>query len=124
MERFRAEVADRHATDRIHLLFNNAGIGGGSSLIVNSCEEWERPSTSAGGSRSFARCGRGPYQLARVHHDRLRCRRSRNPLSSWMAASTSVGRSFDAIGCFFGRVFRSQYLPRRRLADLVPWHQR
>ena len=42
MERFRAEVADRHATDRIHLLFNNAGIGGGSSLIVNSCEEWER----------------------------------------------------------------------------------
>jgi len=42
MERFRAEVADRHATDRIHLLFNNAGIGGGGSLIVNSCEEWER----------------------------------------------------------------------------------
>ena len=28
MERFRAEVADRHTTDRIHLLFNNAGIGG------------------------------------------------------------------------------------------------
>jgi len=42
MERFRDEVADRHATDRIHLLFNNAGIGGGGSLIVNSCEEWER----------------------------------------------------------------------------------
>src|SRR6202035_709564 len=42
VERFRAEVADRHATDRIHLLFNNAGIGGGGSLIVNSCEEWER----------------------------------------------------------------------------------
>ena len=41
MERFRAEVADRHATDRIHLLFNNAGIGGGS-LIASSCEEWER----------------------------------------------------------------------------------
>ncbi len=42
MGRFRDEVADRHATDRIHLLFNNAGIGGGGSLIVNSCEEWER----------------------------------------------------------------------------------
>jgi NAD(P)-dependent dehydrogenase (short-subunit alcohol dehydrogenase family) len=26
MERFRAEVADRHATERIHLLFNNALI--------------------------------------------------------------------------------------------------
>ena len=42
IERFRDEVAERHATDRIHLLFNNAGIGGGGSLIVNSCEEWER----------------------------------------------------------------------------------
>jgi NAD(P)-dependent dehydrogenase (short-subunit alcohol dehydrogenase family) len=35
-------VADRYATDRIHLLFNKAGIGGGGSLIVNRCEEWER----------------------------------------------------------------------------------
>ena len=42
IEHFRDEVAERHATDRIHLLFNNAGIGGGGSLIVNSCEEWER----------------------------------------------------------------------------------
>lgn len=42
MERFRDEVAQRHATDKIHLLFNNAGIGGGASLIVNSREEWER----------------------------------------------------------------------------------
>src|ERR1700745_2840376 len=29
--RFRDEARDEHATDRIHLLFNNAGIGGGSS---------------------------------------------------------------------------------------------
>ncbi len=33
--RFRDEAADQHATDRIHLLFNNAGIGGGGSMIVN-----------------------------------------------------------------------------------------
>lgn len=39
---FRDGVADRYATDRIHLLFNKAGIGGGGSLIVNRCEEWER----------------------------------------------------------------------------------
>ena len=40
--RFRDEVAAQHATDHIHLLFNNAGIGGGDSLIVNDRAEWER----------------------------------------------------------------------------------
>jgi len=42
VKRFRDEVAAQHETDRIHLLFNNAGIGGGSSMIVNDREEWER----------------------------------------------------------------------------------
>jgi NAD(P)-dependent dehydrogenase (short-subunit alcohol dehydrogenase family) len=40
--RFRDEMAEQHATDRIHLLFNNAGIGGGGSLFTNSREQWER----------------------------------------------------------------------------------
>jgi NAD(P)-dependent dehydrogenase (short-subunit alcohol dehydrogenase family) len=40
--RFRDEAAKQHATDRIHLLFNNAGIGGGGSMVVNSRDEWER----------------------------------------------------------------------------------
>jgi NAD(P)-dependent dehydrogenase (short-subunit alcohol dehydrogenase family) len=39
---FRDEVADRQATDKIHLLFNNAGIGGGGSLFTNTREQWER----------------------------------------------------------------------------------
>nr|MEA2799028.1 hypothetical protein [Phenylobacterium sp.] len=39
---FRHEAAARHDTDRIHLLFNNAGIGGGGSIIADSREEWER----------------------------------------------------------------------------------
>src|SRR5690349_15263459 len=42
VKRFREEVAAQHETDRIHLLFNNAGIGGGSSMIVNDRAEWER----------------------------------------------------------------------------------
>src|SRR5271169_4327682 len=42
VERFRDEVAARHATDKIHLLFNNAGIGSGGSMIAHSREEWER----------------------------------------------------------------------------------
>jgi NAD(P)-dependent dehydrogenase (short-subunit alcohol dehydrogenase family) len=40
--RFRDEVAEQHRTDKIHLLFNNAGIGGGGSMIANSREQWER----------------------------------------------------------------------------------
>jgi NAD(P)-dependent dehydrogenase (short-subunit alcohol dehydrogenase family) len=40
--RFRDEVAAQHATDRIHLLFNNAGISGGGSMIANERSEWER----------------------------------------------------------------------------------
>jgi NAD(P)-dependent dehydrogenase (short-subunit alcohol dehydrogenase family) len=40
--RFRDEAATQHATDRIHLLFNNAGISGGGSMIVNERAEWER----------------------------------------------------------------------------------
>jgi hypothetical protein len=42
VERFRDEVANRHQTDKVHLLFNNAGISGGGSMIANSREEWER----------------------------------------------------------------------------------
>ena len=42
VERFRDEVAERHGTDRIHLLFNNAGIGGGGSMIAHSRDEWEK----------------------------------------------------------------------------------
>src|SRR5712691_3943672 len=40
--RFRDDVAAHHETDRIHLLFNNAGIGGGGSMIASSREEWEK----------------------------------------------------------------------------------
>jgi NAD(P)-dependent dehydrogenase (short-subunit alcohol dehydrogenase family) len=40
--RFRDEVAEHQEADKVHLLFNNAGIGGGGSMIVNSREQWER----------------------------------------------------------------------------------
>src|SRR6202521_4305352 len=42
LKRFRDEVAERQATERIHLLFNNAGIGGGGSLFTNTREQWEK----------------------------------------------------------------------------------
>ena len=40
--RFAGEVAEQQETDKIHLLFNNAGIGGGGSLFTNTREQWER----------------------------------------------------------------------------------
>ncbi|MFL5298456.1 MAG: SDR family NAD(P)-dependent oxidoreductase [Phenylobacterium sp.] len=40
--RFRDEAAREHDTDRLNLLFNNAGIGGGGSIVNDSREEWER----------------------------------------------------------------------------------
>jgi NAD(P)-dependent dehydrogenase (short-subunit alcohol dehydrogenase family) len=55
--RFRDEVSERHATDRIHLLFNNAGIGGGNSMIASSREEWER---------TFNICWGGVYNCTRA----------------------------------------------------------
>ena len=42
LKRFRDELTEQQATDKIHLLFNNAGIGGGGSLFTNSREQWER----------------------------------------------------------------------------------
>src|SRR6202007_252021 len=57
VERFRDEVADRHQTDEIHLLFNNAGISGGGSMVTNSSDEWER---------TFNICWGGVYNCTRA----------------------------------------------------------
>src|SRR5450755_2105735 len=40
--RFRDELLTGHATDHVDLVFSNAGIGGGSSFITDSRQEWER----------------------------------------------------------------------------------
>ena len=57
VQRFRDEVAERHDTEKIHLLFNNAGIGGGGSMIAHSPEEWER---------TFNICWGGVYHCTRA----------------------------------------------------------
>jgi hypothetical protein len=57
IERFRDEVAEHHGTDKVHLLFNNAGIGGGGSLFAHSREEWEK---------TFNVCWGGVYNCTRA----------------------------------------------------------
>ena len=54
---FRDAVARDQDTDCIHLLFNNAGIGGGGSLVVNGQDEWER---------TFNVCWGGVYNGTRI----------------------------------------------------------
>jgi NAD(P)-dependent dehydrogenase (short-subunit alcohol dehydrogenase family) len=42
LKRFHDEITEHQSTDKIHLLFNNAGIGGGGSLFTNTRDAWER----------------------------------------------------------------------------------
>src|SRR3982074_876563 len=57
VERFRDEVASRHQTDKIHLLFNNAGISGGGSMGTHRSDE---------GERTFNICWGGVYNCTRA----------------------------------------------------------
>jgi len=57
MNNFRDEVLAQHETDHVHLLFNNAGIGGGGSFIAGERDDWER---------TFGVCWYGVYYGARA----------------------------------------------------------
>jgi NAD(P)-dependent dehydrogenase (short-subunit alcohol dehydrogenase family) len=54
---FRDAVAAEHDTDHIHLLFNNAGIGGGGSFVADDRDEWEK---------TFGVCWGGVYNGSRA----------------------------------------------------------
>jgi len=58
--KFRGAVARQLDTDHIHLLFNNAGIGGGPSFITSPREEWEK---------TFNVCWYGVYYTTRAFID-------------------------------------------------------
>lgn len=54
---FRDAVMAQHQTEHIHLLFNNAGIGGGGSILNDERADWER---------TFGVCWYGVYYGTRV----------------------------------------------------------
>jgi NAD(P)-dependent dehydrogenase (short-subunit alcohol dehydrogenase family) len=54
---FRDEVLEQHATDHVHLLFNNAGIGGGGSFLTAPRGEWDK---------TFGVCWGGVYHCCRA----------------------------------------------------------
>ncbi|WP_419843103.1 SDR family NAD(P)-dependent oxidoreductase [Candidatus Poriferisodalis sp.] len=60
---FAAQVAAQHDTDHINLLFNNAGIGGGGSFVVDDQREaWDT---------TFEVCWNGVLNCARAFMDML-----------------------------------------------------
>src|SRR6201996_8284378 len=54
---FRDEVAQQQETDKVHLLFNNAGIGGGGSFVNSTRADWEK---------TFNVCWGGVYYACRA----------------------------------------------------------
>jgi len=60
--KFRDAVAREFDTDHIHLLFNNAGIGGGPSFVKSPRDEWER---------TFNVCWYGVYYSTRAFFDMI-----------------------------------------------------
>jgi NAD(P)-dependent dehydrogenase (short-subunit alcohol dehydrogenase family) len=54
---FRDEVLAQHGSESVHLLFNNAGITGAGSFLVDEREEWDRV---------FGVCWFGVYYCARA----------------------------------------------------------
>jgi hypothetical protein len=54
---FRDATAREHATRCVHLVFANAGIGGGGSFVLDDRDEWEK---------TFAVCWNGVYHTARA----------------------------------------------------------
>jgi NAD(P)-dependent dehydrogenase (short-subunit alcohol dehydrogenase family) len=63
IKRFAAEAAAAQATDHVHLLFNNAGIGGGGSFVAGDVENWEK---------TFNVCWGGVYHCTRAFLPLLR----------------------------------------------------
>ena len=54
---FRDAVVAAHGRDHVHLVFNNAGIGGGGSFVAGSRDDWEK---------TFAVCWYGVYYTSRA----------------------------------------------------------
>jgi NAD(P)-dependent dehydrogenase (short-subunit alcohol dehydrogenase family) len=57
VQRFRDDVLKQQNTDHVNLVFNNAGIGGGGSMVDNTREQWER---------TFNICWGGVYLCTRA----------------------------------------------------------
>ncbi|MGH7009814.1 MAG: SDR family NAD(P)-dependent oxidoreductase, partial [Caulobacteraceae bacterium] len=84
MERFRGEVERDQSTSIVHLLINNAGIGGGGSFVSGDRAEWER---------TFGICWGGVYNGARAFLPMLIA-----APEAWIVNTSSVNGFWASIG--------------------------
>jgi NAD(P)-dependent dehydrogenase (short-subunit alcohol dehydrogenase family) len=82
--RFREELAEQQSTDKIHLLFNNAGIAGGGSMLTDPRERWER---------TFNVCWGGVYLTTRAFLPMLQ-----NASEAHIVNTSSVNGFWASIG--------------------------
>jgi NAD(P)-dependent dehydrogenase (short-subunit alcohol dehydrogenase family) len=81
---FRDAVMREHATDHVHLVFNNAGIAGGGSVLADPREEWER---------TFGVCWYGVYYGTRAFLPLL----AKAP-EGWLVNTSSVNGFWASLG--------------------------
>jgi short chain dehydrogenase len=96
--RFRDELLAGHASDHVDLVFSNAGIGGGSSFISDSREEWER---------TFAIDWWGVYYCARVF------------LPLLIASGEGVLVNTSSVNGFWASLGPGMLIPRDARDDLI-----
>ncbi|MEV4179112.1 SDR family NAD(P)-dependent oxidoreductase [Nonomuraea sp. NPDC049709] len=123
--RFRDEVVERHRTHHINLLFNNAGIGGGSSFVTSPRAEWER---------TFGVCWGGVYNCTRAFMPLLiasdeGCLVNTSSVNGFWAAGPGLPMSAYSAAKFAVKGFSEAMLtdlrinaPHVRVALVMPGH--
>ncbi|MFZ5783487.1 MAG: SDR family NAD(P)-dependent oxidoreductase [Pseudomonadota bacterium] len=124
--RFRDEVATQHQTDHVHLLFNNAGITGGGSILKHSREEWDR---------TFDICWNGVYYGTRaflpmlLKADAAHIVNMSSVAGFWAAAGARVPHTAYAAAKFAVRGFTEALIvdfrenaPHIRCSVVMPGH--
>jgi NAD(P)-dependent dehydrogenase (short-subunit alcohol dehydrogenase family) len=81
---FRDAVMREQRTDHVHLVFNNAGIAGGGSVLADPREEWER---------TFGVCWYGVYYGTRAFLPLLVAARE-----GWLVNTSSVNGFWASLG--------------------------
>ena len=124
--RFRDEAAAQHDTDCLHLLFNNAGIGGGGSMINDAREEWER---------TFNVCWGGVYLGVRTFLPMLQAAEEAHIVNTssvngfWASLGPSISHTAYAAAKFAVKGFSEALItdlrlnaPHIRVSVVMPGH--
>ena len=124
--RFRDELLAEHGSDHVDLVFANAGVGGGSSFVKDSREEWER--TFAIDWWGVYYCARAFLQLLIASGDGVLVNTS-SVNGVWASLGPGIPQSAYATAKFAVRGFTEALIedlrtnaPHVRVALVLPGH--